>query len=227
MVFQAGNRASLESDDALAGLCEAYWYPIYFYVRRRGHSKEDAEDLTQTFFSRLLEREMFAGLHRENGKFRAFLLASLKHFLLNEWDRKQAAKRGGSITHLSLDWQSADQRFELADSPAKSPEAEFDREWALTLLARVIERLGNEFLLEGKEREFGVLKGCLTEARDGIRYAGMAGALEIDEGAVRVRVHRLRKRYRDLLKREISETLEDPAMVEEELAALLGAFRHG
>ena len=224
MVFEAGRPPSVDSDNALAGLCEAYWFPIYAYVRRRGNSKEDAEDLTQMFFSRLLDREMFAGLDRGHGRFRAFLLASLKHFLSNEWDKRRAIKRGGSITHLSLDWQSADQRFGLADNGTMTPDAEFDREWALTLLGRVIEETGREFAGQGKAAEFAALKGCLTETKDGIRYSEIAAALGIDEGTARVRAHRLRKRYRDLLKREIAATLEDPAMVEEELAVLLGAF---
>src|SRR5436190_22803005 len=131
VVLQAGRKSSPYSERALSELCQAYWYPLYAYVRRRGHSKEDAEDLTQAFFARFLEKNYLEGLSAERGKFRAFLLASLKHFLANEWDKAQCQKRGGGATHLSLDWQDADKRFHLDPPDPASPDKAFDREWAL------------------------------------------------------------------------------------------------
>lgn len=216
--------AGASADDALEGLCTAYWFPLYAYVRRHGFSKEDAEDLTQAFFAKLLERQDFAGLKQENGRFRAFLLAALKNFLSNERDRASRLKRGGNITHLSLDWQSADTQFQIADGGQVPPDAAYDREWAVALLERVISKLHKESVTEGKGERFDHLKSYLTMAKGEIPYASAAAALALDEGAVRVAVHRLRKRYRELLRKEVADTLEDPAMVDEELAVLLGAF---
>jgi RNA polymerase sigma-70 factor (ECF subfamily) len=224
MVRAAGDGISPAEDQALETLCETYWFPLYAYVRRHGFAKEDAEDLTQAFFAKLLERRDIAGLKQENGRFRAFLLASLKHFLANERDRAGRLKRGGNITHLSLDWQSADARFQLADGMQVPPDAAFDREWALALLDRVVGMLREEFAAEGKAERFEQLKPWLTAASGTIPYASVADALAMDAGALRVAVHRLRRRYRELLRSEISHTLADPAMVDEEMAALLGAF---
>lgn len=220
MVRAAGEAAG----EALESLCAAYWFPIYAYVRRYGFSKEDAEDLTQAFFAKLLERKDFAGLKQENGRFRAFLLAALKNFLANERDRTGRVKRGGNITHLSLDWQSADALFQIADAGQVPPDAAYDREWAITLLERVVVRLGEEFSAEGKLDRFECMKPYLTMGKGEIPYASAAAKLSMDENATRVAVHRLRKRYRELLRNEIANTLSDPAMVEEELAVLLGAF---
>ena len=226
MVRAAGESASPAAADALESLCAAYWFPLYAYVRRHGFSNEDAEDLTQTFFAKLLERHDFAGLKQENGRFRAFLLAALKNFLANERDRAGRLKRGGHITHLSLDWQSADTRFQIADGGLIPPDAAYDREWAVSLLDRVLVRLGEEeSAAEGKAERFERMKLFLTMGKGEIPYASAAAALAMDEGAVRVAVHRLRKRYRELLRNEVAETLSDPAMVDEELAVLLGAFR--
>ncbi len=180
-------------------------------MRRHGFSKEDAEDLTQAFFAKLLERRDFAGLKQENGRFRAFLLAALKNFLSNERDRAGRLKRGGNITHLSLDWRSADTQFQIADGSQVSPDAAFDREWAVALLERVVVRLGGEFAAEGKMERFERIKPFLTMGRGEIPHASAAAELGMDEGALRVAVHRLRKRYRELLREEIAHTLSDPA----------------
>jgi len=220
MVRAAGASAA----DALEALCTAYWFPLYAYVRRHGFSKEDAEDLTQAFFAKLLERQDFAGLKQENGRFRAFLLAALKNFLSNERDRAGRMKRGGNITHFSLDWQSADTQFQIADRGQVPPDAAYDREWAVALLERVISKLREESLAEGKAERFDQLKSYLTMGKGEIPYVTAAIALGMDEGTVRVAVHRLRKRYRELLRSEVADTLSDPAMVDEELAVLLGAF---
>ena len=216
--------AGASGADALETLCAAYWFPLYAYVRRHGFSKENAEDLTQAFFAKLLERQDFAGLKRKNGRFRAFLLAALKNFLANERDRAGRLKRGGDFTHFSLDWQSADTQFQIADRGQVPPDAAYDREWAVALLERVIFRLRDDSVAEGKAERFEQLKSYLTVGKGEIPYATAAVAMAMDEGAVRVAVHRLRKRYRELLRNEVAETLSNPAMVDEELAVLLGAF---
>jgi RNA polymerase sigma-70 factor (ECF subfamily) len=224
VVLAAGGHRSPQADRALEELCRAYWFPLYAYIRRRGHTKEDAEDLTQAFFTKLLAKNFLAGLESEKGKFRAFLLASLKHFLANEWDKSQRQKRGGGETPLSLDWQTADTQFQVAATNAPGPDQAFDREWAVTLLAKVIGRLQKECEAEGKAKLFEQLKIFLTAGKGELSHAEAAHQLGMDETAVRVAVHRLRKRYRILLRAEIAQTLADPAMVDEEMRALFGAF---
>jgi RNA polymerase sigma-70 factor (ECF subfamily) len=225
VVLSAGRKSSPKADRALEELCRVYWFPLYAYVRRRGHTREDAEDLTQAFFARFLEKNYLEGLSAERGRFRAFLLASLKHFLANEWDKSQRQKRGGGIPHLSLDWQGADERYHL-DPPDESgsPDRLFDREWAVALLGKVIESLQTECESEGRAEQFAGMKTFLTVGKGAISYADAAKVLGLDEGAARVAVHRLRKRYRQLLRDEISQTLTDPAQVDEEMRALFGAF---
>jgi RNA polymerase sigma-70 factor (ECF subfamily) len=225
VVLSAGRKSSAQSDAALAELCNTYWYPLYAYVRRQGHSKEDAEDLAQSFFARFLEKNYLEGLASERGKFRAFLLASLKHFLANEWDKANRQKRGGGAQHLSLDWQTAEERYHLEPASADSgPEQLFDREWALALLERVIGRLRDECVAAGKGELFEQAKSFLMANKDAIPYAEAAKALHIEEGALRVAVHRLRNRYRELLRDEIAQTLSNPANVEEELRSLQAAL---
>ena len=224
VVLAAGKRSTPQSDSALEQLCRAYWFPLYAYVRRRGHTKEDAEDLTQAFFARFLARNYLEGLRAERGRFRAFLLASLKHFLANEWDKSRRQKRGGNVTHLSLDWQSADTKFQVAATNEPSPDRAFDREWAVTLLAGVIEHLQAECAADGKANLFEHLKIFLTTGKGELSHAEAARSLGMDETAVRVTVHRLRKRYRQLLRDEIAQTLADAADVDEEMRALFGAF---
>lgn len=224
VVLAAGKKNSPEANRALEELCQTYWFPLYAYVRRRGHGKADAEDLTQAFFAKLLEKNFLAQLDADKGKFRAWLLVALKHFLANEWDKAQAQKRGGGAAHLSLDWQTADTKFQVAATNEPSPEKSFDREWALALLGKVIQRLQAECAAEGKARLFEQLKMFLTAGKGDSAQRDVAAALGMEEGAVRVAVHRLRKRYRQLLRDEIANTLDDPAMVEEEMRALFGAF---
>jgi RNA polymerase sigma-70 factor (ECF subfamily) len=224
VVLAAGQRSTPQSDRALEELCRTYWFPLYAYVRRRGHTKEDAEDLTQAFFARFLGKNYLEGLSAERGRFRAFLLASLKHFLINEWDKSQRLKRGGGVTPLSLDWQTADTQFQVAATAEPSPDKAFDREWAVTLLAKVVERLQAECKADVQEKQFRELKIFLTAGKGERSYADAARALGLDEVAVRVAVHRLRKHYRQLLRDEIVQTLSDPAMVDEEMRALFGAF---
>jgi DNA-directed RNA polymerase specialized sigma24 family protein len=224
VVLSAGRKSSPHSDRALGELCQTYWYPLYAYVRRQGHTKEDAEDLVQAFFGKFLEKNYLEGLSAERGRFRAFLLAALKHFLANEWDKSHRQKRGGGVLHLSLDWQSADERFHLDPPDPSSLDKTFDREWALALLERVIARLRDECVADGKANLFEQAKGYLMVGEKTIPYVEAAQNLKMDEGAVRVAVHRLRKRYRELLRDEIAQTLDDPARVAEELRSLQAAL---
>lgn len=209
---------------ALEELCGTYWFPLYAYVRRQGYSREDAEDLTQSFFARFLQKNYLEKLSAEHGRFRAFLIASLKHFLANEWDRSNRLKRGGGIANLSLDWQDADARYHIDPADDLSPDKIFDRAWAVTLLERVISRLRDENAVEGKVVAFDRLKPFLTVGKNEIPYAKAAVELCMTEGAIRVAVHRLRRRYRELLRDEIGQTLSDPAQVDEEIRTLFSAF---
>lgn len=224
VVLAAGQGHTPQSDGALEELCRTYWYPLYAYVRRRGHAKPDAEDLVQAFFARFLAKNYLEGLSEERGRFRAFLLAALKNFLINDWKKSQRLKRGGGEVNLSLDWETADTKFQVAASNDPSPDRVFDREWALALLAKVIERLQAECVADGKAKLFEQLKIFLSAGKGETAHAEVAQVLGLEEGAVRVAVHRLRKRYRVLLREEIAQTLSDAAMVDEEMRTLFGAF---
>jgi RNA polymerase sigma-70 factor (ECF subfamily) len=220
----AAGKDSAQAAAALEELCRTYWYPLYAYVRRQGHSKEDAEDLTQAFFARFLEKNYLEGLRSEKGRFRAFLLASLKHFLANEWDKSQRQKRGGGIKPISLDWESAEMRYQTTPIDQLSPDKLFDRAWAVTLLEKVIVRLRDESKAENKSGHFEQLKSFLMAGNNSSPYEAVAAALGLTESAVRVAVHRLRRRYRALLREEIRQTLTDPTQVEPEMQALFSAF---
>ena len=224
VILAAGRKHTPESDVALEELCATYWFPLYAYVRRRGHSKEDAEDLTQAFFAAFLAKNYLDQISAERGRFRAFLLASLKHFLANESDKSLRQKRGGGATHLSLDWQSADTQFQVAATTEQSPDQAFDREWAVALLGKVVERLAVESERAGRARQFAELRIFLTAGKGAMPHAAVAETLGMDEGAVRVALHRLRKRYRELLREEIAQTLTDASDLDEEMRALVGAF---
>jgi RNA polymerase sigma factor (sigma-70 family) len=206
---------------ALAQLCQAYWYPLYSFVRRRGYAPHDAQDLTQGFFAQLLEKRGLEGVDPERGRFRTFLLASLKHFLANEWDRTHALKRGGGLTILSLDEESAESRYRLEPSHPMTPERHFERQWALTLLDQVLQTLQEEYHTEGKGDLFEELKTVL-DGQPGA-YADMAARLRRSEGAIKVAVHRLRHRYRKLLRARIAATVGERD-VEDELRHLLAAL---
>ncbi len=224
VVLTAGRGSTPQADLALEELCRTYWYPLYAYIRRHSRTREDAEDLTQAFFMRFLERNYLERLCSEKGRFRAFLLAALKHFLANEWDRANRRKRGDGVRPLSLDWQSADTRYKIDPADNLSPDKLYDRAWAVTLLERVIGRLRDESAAAGRSKLFEQLKPFLMVGTRVIPYAQTAAVLELTEGAVRVAVHRLRRRYRQLLLEEIGQTLADPAQVEEEMQALFSAF---
>jgi RNA polymerase sigma-70 factor (ECF subfamily) len=221
-VVIAARGDTLGARAALAKLCEAYWYPLYAFVRRQGHSVHDAQDLTQKFFSRLLAKGWLSSVDREHGKFRSWLLASMKHFLANEWDRAKAIKRGGQATFVPFDADSAEMRYRYEPADPSSPERLFDRRWALTLLDRVLDRLRDEMTEAGKLAQFDALKGTL--AGEKTPYAEIAVALNSTKGAVKVAVHRLRERYRELLRNEIAETVASSEELDEELRHLFAAL---
>lgn len=219
-VLQAGSAETTQARAALEHLSRAYWYPLYAFVRRQGHSPHDAQDLTQAFFARLLEKHWLADVNRERGRFRSFLLAAMRHFLANEWDRARAQKRGGGRQCIELDAASAETRYALEPADNATPERIFERRWAMTLLDRVLARLRQEHQQGGKGARFDVLKGALTGDRSALPYAQLGEQLDASEGAVKVAVHRLRQRYRELLREEIANTVASEADVEDELRHL-------
>jgi len=223
IVRAAQAKAAPEAHTALSALCTAYWYPLYAYVRRHGHDATAAQDLTQEFFARLLEKDGLASVDQSRGRFRSFLLASCKHFLSNERDRASALKRGGGRVPLPIDGAAAEGHYGREPSHDETPERLFERRWALALLEQVLGRLRGEYEASGKGRLFECLKGRLA-GDGGTPYAATAAELSTSEGAVKVAVHRLRKRYRELLREEIAQTLDDPADVDDEVRALFAAL---
>ena len=223
VVLAAGRRSGEHSAEALATLCEAYWYPVYAFIRRQGHDADHARDLTQEFFTRVLEKHYFSDADPARGRFRAFLLTSIRHFLSNERDREQALKRGGRTPPLSLDVETAEGTYQLEGRDELTPEKLFDARWATLLLDRALGRLREEYVAADKRTLFDQLKGFLTGDSDDVPYADTATALDMSEGAVKVAVHRLRRRFRDALVREIAETVSDPADIDAEIRHLLQA----
>jgi len=220
LVLRAGKRDDGQAEVALAELCQRYWFPLYAYVRRRSKDAHDAQDLTQEFFARLLEKQTLAEATPERGRFRGFLLTSLKNFLANEWDRGHALKRGGGRTPLSFDWQAGESRMSFDVAHQLTAELLYERQWALTLLEHVIARLQDEFVAAGKSQQFELLKGVLTGDRAGVSYAAIASQLELSEAAARKAAQRLRDRYRELLREEIAHTVANPADVQDEIRRL-------
>ena len=223
VVLSARNRKSPQSKQALAALCETYWFPLYAYVRQAGYSSHDAQDLTQAFFARLLGKDFLNDVDHQRGKFRSFLLAALKHFLSHQRERARAKKRGGGRVSFSLDFGNAENRYRLEPEDPTTPERLYTRRWALTLLDRVVRRLEEEHARVGKAETFAGLKEFLTAGRESRPYRRVAHELGMTEGAIKVAVHRLRRRYRELLKEEIAQTVADPAEIEEELCELFAA----
>jgi RNA polymerase sigma factor (sigma-70 family) len=224
LVLLAGRSDSIHARDALEKLCRTYWPPIYAFVRRRGHNPHDAEDLTQAFFARVLAKNYFADADRAKGRFRSFLLGSLKHFLANEWDKARAQKRGGKQKAIPIDAAKLETSCGIEPADHVTPERIFERRWALTLLDQVLRRLRKEYIRDGREKLFDQLKPTLTEASRSVRYAEIAARLETSEGAVKVTVHRLRRRYRELLRAEIADTVADPGEIEDEIRNLFAAL---
>ncbi|HYG33252.1 MAG TPA: sigma-70 family RNA polymerase sigma factor [Clostridia bacterium] len=224
VVLAAGQTDVTRAQTALARLCQTYWYPLYAYVRRRGYSPHDAQDLTQAFFEHLLERHALASADPARGRFRSFILTALNHFLASEWTKAHAQKRGGDHQFISLDLAAAEKRYDLEPVDTSSPDKLFDKQWALTLLDEVLNRLEAEYQQNGKADLFAVLKQTLTGASDSQPYALLATKLSMNENTVKVAVHRLRKRYRELLRIEISNTVADPGEADEELRELFNVL---
>jgi len=224
VVLAAGRSESTHARDALEELCRTYWPPIYAFIRRDGHRPEDAQDLAQEFFARLLEKNFLESVNPAKGRFRSFLLAALKHFLANEWDKAKAQKRGGGRQALSIDGSYAETAYGFEPAENMSPDKAYERHWALTLLERVLRRLREEYVAEGKTSQFEALKTALTGDRGSVPYAELAKNLQTSEGAIKVAVYRLRQRYRQLLRQEIAETVATPDEVEDEIRALFGAL---
>ena len=224
LVLEAGRAGSSNALQALELLCAAYWYPLYAYVRRQGHGPHDAQDLVQQFFAGLLERNDLRLADRNRGRFRTFLLTSLQHFLINEWRKANREKRGGGRLVVSLDAQKTETRFLAEPADERSPDKAFERRWAIVVLDRVLEQLQAELVAVGRGRVFEELKPCLTGEDQERSYADIGQRLDLTEGNVKVLVHRLRHRYRELLRKEISLTVEDPAGIDEEIRDLIAAL---
>jgi RNA polymerase sigma-70 factor (ECF subfamily) len=219
VVLAAADEQSPAAAAALEQLCRTYWYPLYAYVRRRGYSPEDAQDLTQEFFWRLLRKNDLAKIDPAKGKFRSFLLAAINHFLANQWDRIKTLKRGGGLEFVPLDGESAEQRLAaIAHEP--SPEQVFERCWAITFLEKVLGQLRDEMAQAGRGVHFEGLKGFLTGEKPADSYANLAARLGSTEPALRKEVQRLRQRYGELLRQEIERTVASPAEIEDELCHL-------
>jgi RNA polymerase sigma factor (sigma-70 family) len=224
VVLEAGRSESAASRAALEQLCSRYWYPLYAYVRRRGHGPEEAQDLTQEFFARMLERNDLAQADPAKGRFRSFLLGAMNHFLANEWRKSQTAKRGAGHALISLDEQTAEGRYCCEPATDSTPETLFERRWALTLFDTALERLREEWSVPSKGRQFEQLKQFLSSDPGEGEYASLAGELGMTAGAVAVTVHRLRQRYRELVREEIAHTVTNRSELEAELRHLFAAI---
>jgi RNA polymerase sigma factor (sigma-70 family) len=225
LVLAAGRGDAPEAQSALAALCQIYWYPLYAYVRRSGHLADEARDLTQEFFARLLEKHYLRAADSERGRFRSFLLTALKRFLSKERHRTRAFKRGGGRSVLSLDFEQGESRFLLEPATDVTAETIYERRWALALLDRAMARLRDEFERAEKREDFERLKVFLTGEAAALSYRDVAAATGTTEGAVKVAVHRLRRRFRDIVLAEIAQTVSTPEDAEEELRHLFEAVR--
>ena len=223
VVLQAGDSNFAQASHALETLCRSYWYPLYAYVRRNGHNPHDAQDLTQEFFARLLERKSVRLADRNLGRFRTFLLAALENFLANEWRRSQTQRRGGQEHVISID-NTAEQRYAREPATELSPERIYEQRWALVFLEQVLSKLRAEFVEAGKGSTFDAIKVFLTGDRPPVSYAELAASLKTSEGALKMAVSRMRQRYGELLRREIANTVSSPDEIEDELRALMAAL---
>jgi len=224
VILAASDSASVQHEPALSTLCQTYWFPLYAYLRRRGYDSHQAEDYTQGFFAGILEKKDLRKADPKYGKFRSFLLASLKNFLADEWDRAHAQKRGGDKKVLSLDFDAAASRYDQASVQDLSPEKLFERSWALTILTRAMDRLKAETAVSDKQQLFDCLKIYFTAEKDAVPYKDVAAKLNMTAGAVKVAVHRLRRRYRELVREEIAQTVTTEAQVDEEIRDLFAAL---
>jgi RNA polymerase sigma factor (sigma-70 family) len=226
LLARAADKADPLSPAALETLCRRYWFPLYAFVRREGHGEHDAQDLTQAFFAQVLEKNGLNDLDPRRGRFRSYLLAALKHFLSNARDFAKAAKRGGGKTILSLDFDQAEARYALDSASFLTPEKVFHRRWALETLQAVLRRLREEWIALGKREFFAAVEDWITGDEPARTHAEVAAQLHMTEGAVKTAVHRLRRRYRELLREEIAETVADPSSVDEEIRDLFAALRN-
>jgi DNA-directed RNA polymerase specialized sigma24 family protein len=225
LVLNAQDTSSPLAAAAMEKLCRAYWYPLFVYVRRQGEDEESAKDLTQGFFARLLEKHYLAQVQREKGKFRSFLLASLKHFLSDERDKARAQKRGGGQSFVSLDDSTGEQRYRLEPVETMDAEKLFERRWALTLLDQARARLKEEYLESGKSSLYDRLKVFEAADKIGPPYAEVAADLGLTESAVKAAVFRLRRRYRELVREEVANTVDSPEAVDGEIRHLISVIR--
>ena len=224
IVLAAKEEASAEADAALERLCRAYWWPLYAFVRRHGYEAHDAQDLTQEFFARLLEKDFLRSVDRSKGKFRSFLLAALEHFLAKEWRRANAQKRGGQFAFISTDAELAEHQYLQVPAANLSLEQFFEQQWAMTLLNQTLTRLRAEFAGDAKEALFDEIRIFLTGEKQASSYAELATKLGTTEAALKMAVSRMRQRYGELLRAEIANTVTGPEEVDEELRALMGAL---
>lgn len=223
MVAAAANPTP-DSRASLATICKAYWPPVYAFVRRTGYDPDQAQDLTQAFFATMLEKNYLASADRERGRFRTFLLAAVKHFLANEWDKQHALKRGGGQTAIPIDPLEAEEWYAPEAVEERTPETLFARRWALSLLGRVMAKLRTEYAETSKADYFDKLSLLLGD--DPVKgYDALAAELGATPGALRVAIHRMRRRYRELLRSELAETVSTPEEIDEEIRFLLAALR--
>ncbi len=227
VVLSAGDLTSPHAATALEALCRAYWYPLYAYVRRRGHSPADAEDLTQEFFAHLLAHNWVARADPHKGRFRSFLLMAMSRFLANEWDKAHTLKRGAQIRLVPLQLDDAEPRYAQEPADTSTPEQAFEKQWALATLDEVLQHLRAEFERAGKAVLFAALKPCLIGSRETQPYAALASELGMTEGAVKAAVSRLRERYRERLKEAIAHTVASPSDVDAELRHLIRVLARG
>jgi RNA polymerase sigma factor (sigma-70 family) len=227
MVLAARSLESPEQQSALERLCRAYWYPLYAFARRRGHDPHQAQDLTQSFFARFLEKNYLAQVSSDKGRFRSFLLAAFQNFLANEWDRTQTLKRGGGARVISLDEQTAEERFQFDLIDDVTPEQLFEQRWVESVLEQVLARLRDECNSAGHEGRFDVLKVYLVDDRGAVPFAEMAARLGMTEASLKGLVRRLRQRYRELFREEIANTVSRPAEVDEEIRYLIEVLGRG
>jgi len=227
VVLTAGHGDTPRSQAALEKLCRAYWFPLYAYVRRRGYQVEDAQDLTQQFFARLVERNLVAHADQSRGRFRTFLLVAMEHFLANEWDKARALKRGGGKQFVPIQTDSAETRYGVEPADERTPEQVFEYNWALALLDQVMGQLEADYRDRGQVGLFTALKPCLVSSSSAETYAALAAQLETNEGSVRVAVHRLRARYRELLRAEIANTVDSQDEVDAEMRHLFKVLARG
>jgi len=224
VVLSAREKESPQSAAALETLCRTYWYPLYAFSRRQGRAPHDAQDLTQGFFARLLQKDYLQAAAREKGKFRTFLLVAFKRFLANEWDREHAQKRGGFTPVVSIDQELAESRFAAEPAHNVQPDVLFDRQWAMTLLDQTMRQLQEEYVASGRAKLFEYLQSCLAREESALPYAEIAARLNLTEPAVKMSVQRLRARYREILRAEIAHTVSGPEEIEEEIRHLFASF---